>query len=121
MSKHQVKMIYCCGCGCDVQARLTNGKEIYPHRMDLDEVPFWKCDKCGNYVGCHHKTKQRTSPTGCIPTSEIRALRVQIHNIIDPLWKSVKSVVGRCTEKSVSILVTFITPVKSSRSKKPKK
>jgi hypothetical protein len=81
-------MIYCCGCGCDVKARLTDGKEIYPHRADLYDLPFWKCDRCHNYVGCHHKTAQRTNPTGNIPTAEIRALRVQIHSIIDPLWKS---------------------------------
>lgn len=60
--------IYCTGCGKDVQARLTDGAERYPHRPDLYELPFWKCDTCGNYVGCHHKTRAPTKPLGCIAT-----------------------------------------------------
>lgn len=71
-----------------VDARLTNGQEIYPHRKDLGDLPFWKCDGCGNYVGCHHKTKDRTNPLGNIPTHEIRKARQHIHRILDPLWKS---------------------------------
>lgn len=80
--------IYCCACGNDVDARLTDGKEIYPHRLDLFSLPFWKCDKCKNFVGCHHKTKDRTKPLGCIPTPEIKNARKQIHSLLDPLWTS---------------------------------
>jgi hypothetical protein len=58
---------------------LTDGREIYPHRSDLGDLPFWKCDKCGNYVGCHHKTRNRTRPLGVIPTKELRRLRQEIH------------------------------------------
>jgi len=83
--------IYCTGCGKDVEARLTDGKERYPHRQDLDDLPFWKCDTCGNYVGCHHKTKQRTRPLGCIATPEILEARKKIHALLDPLWKSGKA------------------------------
>lgn len=82
------RLIYCCGCSSDVNARLTDGAEIYPHRSDLARLPFWKCDSCGNFVGCHHKTKQRTAPLGCIPTPEIKEARSHIHRILDPLWKS---------------------------------
>ncbi len=82
--------IYCCGCKGEVEARLTNGEEIYPPRKNLHTLPFWKCDACGNYVGCHHKTADRTKPLGVIPTEEIRKARSQIHNLIDPLWKSRK-------------------------------
>ena len=82
------RLIYCCGCSSDVNARLTDGEEIYPHRRDLASLPFWKCDACGNFVGCHHKTKQRTAPLGCIPTPEIKEARSHIHRILDPLWKS---------------------------------
>lgn len=80
--------IYCAGCGGNVDARLTDGSEIYPHRKDLADIPFWKCDTCGNYVGCHHKTDERTRPLGIIPTKELRAARGHIHALIDPLWKS---------------------------------
>lgn len=31
--------IFCCGCGHDVQARLTEGVEVYPHRPDLVPSP----------------------------------------------------------------------------------
>jgi len=81
-------LIHCCGCEKKVEARLTDGCEIYPHRSDLKSLPFWKCDACGNYVGCHHKTKNRTQPLGCIPTPEIKNARQNIHKLLDPIWRS---------------------------------
>ncbi len=80
--------IYCCSCGVDVDARLTDGGEIYSHRADLKSLPFWKCDACGNFVGCHHKTANRTQPLGCIPTPEIKDARKHIHALLDPIWQS---------------------------------
>ncbi|MDY6990680.1 MAG: zinc-finger-containing protein [Thermodesulfobacteriota bacterium] len=88
--------IFCCGCREKVDARLADGAEIYPHRLDLYNLPFWKCDGCGNHVGCHHKTKNETRPLGCIPTPEIKNARMEIHKIIDPLWKS-----GRVDRKTL--------------------
>lgn len=79
--------IYCCGCLDKVEAKLVSGREVYPHRVDLYDLPFWLCG-CGLYVGCHHKTKNRTQPLGCIPTPEIKNARQHIHKILDPLWKS---------------------------------
>lgn len=90
------KEIYCCGCSEKVTARLTDGEEIYPHRKDLYSLPFWKCDKCGNFVGCHHKTANRTMPLGCIATKEIKGARQHIHRILDPIWKS-----GKMTRKEI--------------------
>ena len=80
--------LYCCGCLDEVKVRLTSGCEIYPHRQDLSNLPFWKCDKCNNFVGCHHKTKNRIAPLGCVPTKELKSARSHIHKILDPLWKS---------------------------------
>ena len=85
-----VRRIQCCGCGADVNARLTDGGEIYPHRPDLRSLPFWRCDACGNFVGCHHKTKNRTQPLGCIPTAELKEARKKLHALIDPIWQSGK-------------------------------
>ena len=82
--------IYCTGCEAEVDARLTDGKERYPHRPDLYELPFWKCDTCKGYVGCHHKTKDRTKPLGYIATPAILDARKKIHAVLDPLWKSGK-------------------------------
>jgi hypothetical protein len=99
MSK--TKEIYCCGCGDQVDARLTDGQEIYPHRPDLSYLPFWKCDECGNYVGCHHKTDKPTRPLGCIPTPELMKARSHIHAVLDPIWKS-KTLSRRQAYKRVS-------------------
>ena len=84
------RRIHCCGCGGEVDARLTDGGEIYPHRPDLRRLPFWRCDACGNYVGCHHKTKNHTEPLGCIPTAELKEARKKLHALIDPIWQSGK-------------------------------
>lgn len=83
-----MKEIYCCKCEGTTSARLTDGKEIYPHRKDLYDLPFWKCDICGNFVGCHHKTTNRTNPLGCIPSPAIKNARQHIHKVLDPLWQS---------------------------------
>jgi len=80
--------IWCCGCNAQVSARLTSGAELYQHRLDLRNLPFWICDACRNFVGCHHKTKNRTRPLGCIPTKELKEARKHIHALIDPLWQS---------------------------------
>jgi hypothetical protein len=80
--------IWCCGCGAEVDARLTDGAEIYHHRPDLADLPRWKCDACGNHVGTHHKTKDPTRPLGNIPSPEISNARKHIHALIDPAWKT---------------------------------
>lgn len=82
--------IFCIQCDKNVDARLTNGREIYPRRPDLYRLPFWICDVCKNYVGCHHKTRMRTAPLGCIATPKIFRLRHKIHAVIDPIWKKKK-------------------------------
>lgn len=84
----QRRSIWCCACASDVQARLTDGREIYPRRPDLAELPFWRCDRCRNSVGCHHKTRDRTRPLGVIATPELKQARQHIHSILDPLWRS---------------------------------
>lgn len=85
-----VRRIHCCACTREVDARLTDGGEIYPHRADLRSLPFWRCDACGNFVGCHHQTKNRAEPLGCIPTAELKEARKKLHALIDPIWQSGK-------------------------------
>lgn len=80
--------LWCCQCADHVDARLTSGAEVYPHRPDLADVPRWICDGCGNHVGTHHKTADRTRPLGNIPSNEIKRARIHIHNLIDPIWKT---------------------------------
>ena len=90
------RSIWCCGCSAQVRARLTNGAEVYTHRADLAGLPFWRCDTCRNFVGCHHKTDNPTHPLGCIPTPELKAARQHIHRILDPIWQS-----GRMSRRAV--------------------
>lgn len=89
------RTIWCCACSADVEARLTNGAEIYPRRPDLAQLPFWICDTCGNRTGCHHKREgvrngkpyDKTQPLGCIPSPELAAARRHIHEVLDPIWQ----------------------------------
>jgi hypothetical protein len=83
--------IFCCECQNNIEARLTDGEEVYNHRKDLYSLPFWICDKCKNFVGCHHKTNERTKPLGVIPNKEIKKMRMAIHNTIDPIWQQFKN------------------------------
>jgi hypothetical protein len=80
--------LWCCHCKKDIEARLTNGAEVYPHRTDLADLPRWICDVCKNHVGTHYKTATPTKPLGNIPSSEIKRARIALHDLIDPVWKS---------------------------------
>lgn len=93
--------LYCCGCGSDVQARLTNGREVYPHRRDLAKDLRWKCDGCGNSVGCHKPTDR---PLGCIPDKPMKQARMHIHSLLDPLWKSGQAKRGHLYARLTDVL-----------------
>lgn len=80
--------IYCCECTREVNAKLTYGSSIYPHRPDLSKLPFWQCPKCNNFVGCHHKTDNPTKPLGVIPNPELKHARSYLHDVMDPIWKN---------------------------------
>ena len=101
--KEVTRIIFCCNCNAYTDAVLTDGKEIYPHRKDLYLLPFWKCD-CGGFVGCHHKTKDRTKPLGVIPTPLIKEYRKKIHAVIDPLWRSKKIDRGEIYRRLTKVL-----------------
>ena len=82
--------IYCCNCNKNVNAILTNGEKVYPHREDLYKLNFYKCKECNNSVGCHKNYKKIPKPLGVIASKEIKEKRIEIHNIIDPLFLSGK-------------------------------
>lgn len=84
------RTIWCTGCNKHIEARLTDGREMYPHREDLASLPFWVCDICKAFVGTHHKTKNRFMPLGFLATPEVKRWRMMIHGILDPLWKQNK-------------------------------
>lgn len=96
MNKPQQRQsIFCVACNADVQARLTQGWEVYPHRPDLGQLPFWVCDTCRNYVGTHHQTEDPTRPLGVIPTPALRDARSHLHRLIDPAWQQGRTTRGR--------------------------
>lgn len=80
-------VIYCVDCRGEIEAELVHGKDVYPHRPDLAELPFWQCPYCGNFVGCHHKSHTPLKPLGVIANKQIKMLRVAIHKQLDGLWK----------------------------------
>ena len=77
--------IYCCECKKYIESKLVTGDIIYPHRKDLYKKKLHMCPICGNYVGCHPNTN---TPLGSIPNAIIRQYRMNVHNILDPLWKN---------------------------------
>ena len=88
-----MKPAICAHCGSE--CRLTDGKEIYPHRQDLRSLRFWVCDPCDAYVGCHKagmsdNNPDGTKPLGLAADAELRRLRQQVHGAVDPLWQNAK-------------------------------
>lgn len=80
--------IYCIQCKDDIDARSTTGIEVYPHRIALKSKPYWICDSCKNYVGCHSGDNNNGQPLGVIPTAELRKARMSVHAILDPIWRN---------------------------------
>ena len=79
------RSIFCHVCDLKVTAKLVYGKTIYPHRKDLYTKPIWQCTICKSYVGCHPNTK---NPLGSIVGSKVKQMRIQVHDALDPIWKS---------------------------------
>jgi len=44
----------------------------------------YKCTACDSYVGVHNGTKE---PLGRLANKELRTLKVECHNLFDPIWK----------------------------------
>lgn len=80
-------LIYCCNCQKDVEATQITGEQAYPHLPSLFLKRFWSCPHCGNFVGAHERGPLVGQPFGVIATPELKRLRQQLHNLIDPLWK----------------------------------
>lgn len=63
----------------------ATGKEIYPHRADLWQKKFYRCQPCGAYVGCHTETGR---PLGTLADAKLRKLRSLLHQVFDPIWEN---------------------------------
>lgn len=72
---------------CGSTAVLVTGAEIYPHRPDLSQLSFYKCNSCVDcYVGCHKGT---TNPLGRLANAELRKWKSIVHKHFDPYWRGV--------------------------------
>lgn len=70
---------------CRAAARLTTGREVYPHRPDLFAKPFYVCTPCDARVGCHPGTN---NVLGRLANAELRGAKQAAHAALDPLWRS---------------------------------
>jgi hypothetical protein len=70
---------------CGGRAALLKGRDIYPHRGDLCDKPFYACRPCGAWVGCHPGT---TKPLGRLADQHLRKAKMRVHALLDPLWRS---------------------------------
>lgn len=69
---------------CDAEAKLVSGDVVFPHRPDLKNKHFYRCEPCSARVGCHPGT---TTPMGSLASKELRYQRSLAHLALDALWK----------------------------------
>lgn len=81
MDKISFRRVFCPY--CNQLADLINSSEIFEGR---DYGMLWACKPCDAYVGCH-KNSKNSAPLGTLANAELRALRVRVHDVFDPLWK----------------------------------
>lgn len=72
---------------CDREAELVTGEKTYPHLTSLHHIPFWFCQPCEAWVGCHPGTK---TPLGSVANAELRLKRMQAHSAFDSTWTNRK-------------------------------
>lgn len=71
---------------CGKASEHVDGTAIYPHRPNLAEKKFWRCQSCDAYVGCHQGTPE---PLGSLANAELRKARSEAHSAFDVLWSNV--------------------------------
>jgi hypothetical protein len=75
-------------CYCGSQSSLQSNSLIY-NGKEYGNGKVWLCDRfpaCRGSVGTHPDGR----PLGTIPDAETKKLRMEVHALIDPVWKSGK-------------------------------
>lgn len=62
---------------------MTTGAEIYPHRPDLHDLQYWRCE-CGAYIGCRKGSDY--SPNGRPAHGPTRKAREAAMALLEPIW-----------------------------------
>jgi hypothetical protein len=73
-------------CFCGSSASLKSNALIY-NGKEYGNGKVWLCDRfpaCRGSVGTHPDGR----PLGTIPDEETKKLRIKVHALVDPLWKS---------------------------------
>lgn len=73
----------CGSCDSD-RVELVDGQPIYPHRPDLHDRWYWRCE-CGAYCGTH---EGGIKPLGRPADQATRTARQAAHAAFDPLWEA---------------------------------
>lgn len=73
-----------CG-GCGKPAKLVDARSLGAKPVRAKRRAIWRCDDCSAHVGCHPGT---TRPLGTLAPASVRRARQDVHDLIDPLWKS---------------------------------
>lgn len=61
----------------------VDNKEVYGKRYGKSYMCYY-CRPCDAYVGCHNNSR---APLGTMANKALRQKRMEVHSIIDPLWK----------------------------------
>jgi len=73
-------------CFCGAKSKLQSNALVYNGR-EYGNGKIFLCERfpaCRGYVGTHNDGR----PLGTIVDKDTKDLRIQVHAIIDPLWKS---------------------------------
>ena len=85
---------------CGKPAELVPGRTAYPHRSDLHELWFWRCNPCDAQVGCHRGgarvnvgggvqvESDGTLPLGRLANAPLRSARLRAHDLFEQLWRN---------------------------------
>lgn len=71
---------------CNGRAKLLTGDFVYVDRPDLAKRLFWACMPCGAWCGVHGNSA-RAAPLGTLADADLRRMRRQVHDLLDPLWR----------------------------------
>lgn len=72
---------------CGAKGELETNSAKYYKGRDFGSIWICKTRGCDSRVGCHRGT---TRPLGRMANIELRKLRHQCHELIDPFWKNRK-------------------------------